>query len=67
MIKLTKIDNSKIVVNSDEIESIDCTHESSIKLKSGRRILVKEGADEIIELVINYKKSIKEERIDLKK
>lgn len=55
MIKLTKIDDSIITINADEIEIINTTHDSAISLKSGKRIIVKENSDEIIRKVIQYK------------
>ncbi len=55
MIVLTKIDDNKIVVNADEIETVETSHDSTISLKSGRKLVVKEHADEIIRLAVEYK------------
>jgi len=56
MIQLTTLDGRLIVVNADEIETIDSGHESLLALKSGKKIIVRESADEIINMVILYKK-----------
>jgi flagellar protein FlbD len=56
MIILTKIDNSEILINADEIESADSGHDTTITCKSGKKIIVKEKYSEIIQKVINYKK-----------
>ncbi len=56
MIILTKIDGNKITVNADEIETIETSHDSIISLKSGKKILVKEISQEIIALVIEYRR-----------
>ncbi|HOK14123.1 MAG TPA: flagellar FlbD family protein [Candidatus Kapabacteria bacterium] len=56
MIILTKIDGNKITVNADEIETIETSHDSIISLKSGKKILVKESSQEIIALVIEYRR-----------
>ena len=56
MIKLTTIDGREIIINADEIEQIDIGHESVLSLKSGKKILVKENADEIVAKVIEYKR-----------
>ncbi len=56
MITLTKIDGSKITVNSDEIETVETHHDSLISLKSGKKIIVKENYEEIINLVIQFRK-----------
>jgi len=55
MIKLTKIDGTEIVVNADEIETVETQHDSNISLRSGKKLLVKESADEIILRVILYR------------
>lgn len=56
MITLTKIDGSIITVNCDEIETIETHHDSLISLKSGKKIVVKEGYEEITNLVIQFRK-----------
>lgn len=58
MITLTKIDGTKIMVNAEEIESVDTSHDSTITLKSNRKIVVRESAEEIRRLTIEYKKEI---------
>jgi len=58
MIILTKIDGSKIAVNPDEIESVDGTHDSTITLISGRKIIVRETLEEISQNFIEYKRQI---------
>lgn len=56
MIILTRIDGRHITVNADEIEIVDSSHDSTLSLKSGKKILVKESAEEIIDKVIEYRK-----------
>ena len=56
MIILTKIDGNTIVVNADEIETVETMHESVISLKTGKKIIVTESSDEIILRVIDYHK-----------
>lgn len=55
MITLTKLDGNQIVVNADEIETIDSSFDSTISLKSGKKIIVKESAQTIIGKVIEYR------------
>ncbi len=57
MITLTKIDGSSITVNSDDIETIESSHDTIISLKSGRKIIVKESEGRIIEKVIEFKRA----------
>ena len=56
MIVLTKIDGSSIIVNADEIETVESMHESVISLKTGKKIIVTESSDEIITKVIEFRK-----------
>ena len=56
MITLTKIDGHQITVNADEIELVETFHDTTISMKSGKKIIVKETDEEIIEKVIHYRK-----------
>jgi flagellar protein FlbD len=55
MITLTKIDGSAVTVNSDEIEIVETQHDTTVSLKSGKKLIVKESADEIIAKVIYFR------------
>lgn len=55
MITLTKIDSTLITINADEIEFVESAHDSTITLKSGKKIIVKESSSIIIKKVIEYK------------
>ncbi|MGA2298875.1 MAG: flagellar FlbD family protein [FCB group bacterium] len=55
MITLTKIDSRQITINADEIETMETSHDTTISLISGRKIIVKESTEEIIEKVIQYR------------
>lgn len=57
MIKLTKVDGREIVVNAEEIETVESSHDTTITLRSGRKIIVKEAPEVISELVIIYKRT----------
>lgn len=56
MIILTKIDSSNITINAEEIETVESTYNSTITLKSGKKIIVKESSEIIIQKVIDYKR-----------
>lgn len=56
MILLTKIDGQKIVINAEEIETIEIGPNCVVCLKSGKKYLVKETHQEITELVVEYKR-----------
>lgn len=56
MIQLTRLDLQHITVNADEIETVESTHDTMICLRSGKRIIVQESAEEIIQRVIEYRR-----------
>jgi len=58
MIKLTRLNNEIFVLNSDHIENIESTPDTVITLSNGKKIVVSESIDLVINKVINYKKRI---------
>jgi len=60
LIKVTKLNGAELVVNADLIEMIEANPDTVISLTSGRKIVVKEDADLIIDKVIRYKREINE-------
>lgn len=59
MIKLTRFDRSQLVVNADLIEFIEATPDTVISLTTGKKILVTEAVDEIINKVVEYRRLIR--------
>jgi flagellar protein FlbD len=60
MIKLTKIIGEKFYLNAEEIEIIETAFDTTITLRSGRKISVVETGEMIEKLVIEYKQKINE-------
>lgn len=58
MVTLTKLNNSPIVINAEMIESLEATPDTIITLNNGRKILVKESTDQVVERVLEYKKEV---------
>ena len=58
MIKLTRINDKQIVINSDIIEFVEEVPHTIICTVHNNKYVVKEKADEIIEKVIEYKSRI---------
>ena len=54
MIMLTKLNNTKIVLNCAQIESVELLPESKILMTNGKFYIVKEDAEEIIAKTIEY-------------
>ena len=58
MITVTRLNDKEIVVNSDLIEFIESNPDTTITTTTGRKIIVKEPIDEIIEKAKKYKRDI---------
>lgn len=58
MIEVTRMNDSKFMINADLIETIEETPDTVITLISGKKYLVKENRQEIRNLVISFKKKI---------
>ncbi|WP_010249110.1 flagellar FlbD family protein [Acetivibrio cellulolyticus] len=58
MIVLTKLNGSKFVLNSELIESLEGTPDTVISTTTGKKIVVAENVEEVVEKVIQYKRKI---------
>lgn len=56
MITLQKLNGSEIIVNADLIETVEKTPDTIITLTNGKKMVVSNTPEEIIELVVSYKK-----------
>ncbi|MDH7480146.1 MAG: flagellar FlbD family protein [Syntrophomonadaceae bacterium] len=59
MIKLSRLNNTVLVVNAELIEYLEATPDTVITLTTGHKLVVKEDIDQVIEKVINYRRRIK--------
>lgn len=55
MIKLTKINDQQFYINCDLMEFIESTPDTIISLTTGKKVIVKETADEVIEKIVEFK------------
>ncbi|MCP4572093.1 MAG: flagellar FlbD family protein [bacterium] len=55
MIKVTKLNGREIVVNADLIEFIESTPDTLISLTTGRKIMVLEDLDDVIQRSVGYR------------
>lgn len=58
MIELTKLNGSKFVLNGELIESVEETPDTVISTTTGKKLVVTEKANEVVEKVIQYKRKI---------
>ena len=60
MIPVSRLNNEPFYVNPDCIEFIEETPDTVISLESGRKIVVTESADAVIERIVAYRRKILE-------
>jgi flagellar protein FlbD len=58
MIHVTRLNHSSIVLNCDLIEHIECTPDTVITLVNNQKLTVLETADEIVDRIRLYRRSI---------
>ena len=58
MISVTKLNGSILTINEDFIETVEETPDTVITMSTGRRIIIKESRQEVINLVKSYRKDI---------
>ena len=58
MIRITRLNHTPLILNSDLIEHIEMTPDTVIALTSGQKYMVLETSDEIVERVVSYRQSL---------
>ena len=58
MIAITKLNDKEQFINSDLIELIELTPDTTITMTTGKKIIAKESVDDIIDKIVNYKRKI---------
>jgi flagellar protein FlbD len=58
MIRVTRLNHTPVVLNSDLIQEIEATPDTVITLTTGQKIMVLESTEEIIERVVSFRQQI---------
>lgn len=58
MIELHRLQKQMVVINADLIEFVESTPDTMICTTTGKKILVLETVDEVVEKVVQYKRRI---------
>jgi flagellar protein FlbD len=58
MIKLTRLNNQPLAVNSDLIKFVERAPDTVITLVSGEKIVVRENAQQVLERIVQFRRSI---------
>ncbi len=58
MIEVTRLDGKKYWINPHQIESMEQNPDLTLTLLSGKKVVVKETPEEVIEKIVAYRKKI---------
>jgi flagellar protein FlbD len=58
MIRLTRINETPVVLNSDLIQMIESTPDTVITLTNGEKLMVLESTDVIVKRTLEYRRAI---------
>jgi flagellar protein FlbD len=58
MVRVTRLNHTPIMLNSDLIEHIEGTPDTLISLSNGQRLMVLESAEEIVNRVVEFRRRI---------
>ena len=64
MITVTKINDKDVIVNCDLIELIESTPDTTLTMTTGKKIIVLETVDEVLNRVVAYKGRINKVKND---
>ncbi len=56
MINVTKLNGSGMILNADLIETVESTPDTLVSLTTGRKIMVKESLEEIVQSALKYRR-----------
>ena len=58
MIRLTRLNNQPLIVNSDLIKFIEQAPDTFVTLITGEKIVVREKSSEVVERIIEFRRSV---------
>lgn len=58
MIRVTRFDGKAMVINAEQIQTIEATPDTVITLMNGAKVLVQNSVDEIVNAFLIYKKTL---------
>ena len=56
MIRVTRLNGTPFVLNAELIQTLDKTPDTVITLVGGKKVVVAEDFDEVVELVLEYRR-----------
>jgi len=60
MIRLTRLNNQPLVINSDLIKSVESAPDTVLTLVTGEKVIVLESSNDVLERIIEFRRRILE-------
>ncbi len=57
MIRLTRLNKNELVINAEMVEFIEAIPDTIVTLTSGKKIMVFEPVDTVVERIVEYKRT----------
>ena len=58
MVKVTRLNGEAYYINPHQIESVDFHPDTTLLMLSGKHVVIKEGVDDLISRIVEYRKRI---------
>jgi flagellar protein FlbD len=58
MIEVTRLDGKTFYVNPHQIEYVECNPDTTLVMLSGKRLIAREGYEQILEKIVGYRRLI---------
>lgn len=58
MVKVTRLNNTEFHINPHQIECIQATPDTVVCLINGQKYIIKETVDELLGLIIKYRRTV---------
>ena len=58
MVKVTRLNGIEYYINPHQIESMEIRPDTTLLMLSGKHVVVKEGVDEVIDRIVEYRRRI---------
>jgi flagellar protein FlbD len=58
MIRIHRFDGSQVVINAEQIETIEATPDTVIRLLNGKVFVVRDSVDQVLSRCLQYKRAV---------
>lgn len=58
MVKLRRINGAEVTMNAELIETLEATPDTIVSLTTGKKLMVVESVDQVIDKVMAYRRSL---------